>query len=81
MTSMIYTIGTALNRARDNEVPVALLVESHWMTGHVVGIDSHGVILESEDEEHCVVRLESVSAVRVMTPAPVRSTSLALTAM
>lgn len=81
MSSMVYTIGTALSRARDSEVPVAVLVESHWLTGHVVAIDAHGVVLESEGEEHCVVRLESVSAVRVMTPAPVRSTSLALTAM
>lgn len=81
MSSMVYTIGTALNRARDNQVPVALLVESHWMIGHVVAIDGHGVILDSDGQEHCVVRMESVSAVRVMTAAPAPSTSLALTAI
>lgn len=74
-SSMIYTMGTALNHARDNQVPVALLVESHWIGGHVVATDGHGVILDSGGQDHCVVRVESVSAVRVMTAAPVPSTT------
>lgn len=80
LSSTIYTIGTALNRARDNQIPVALLVESHWMTGHVVAIDRHGVILDSDGQEHCVLRMESVSAVRVMTAAPMPNTTPALAA-
>jgi hypothetical protein len=66
MSSTLYTIGTALRRAHAHHLQVALLVESHWMVGSVVAVDGHGVLLDLvEDDEHSVVRLESVSAVRV----------------
>jgi hypothetical protein len=47
--STIYTIGTALNRAHDNDVPVQVLVEGEWRTGHVGAVDGHGVVLHSDD--------------------------------
>ena len=71
--STIYTIGTALNRARDNDIPVQVLVGGLWMTGHVVIVDGHGVVLRSDAMEHAVVRMDAVSAVRVFTPAPDRT--------
>jgi sRNA-binding regulator protein Hfq len=70
--SMLYTIGTALNRARDHHIPVELLVEGSWVSGVVVAVDGFGVVLSSDEREHMVVRVEAVSAVRVMTPAPGR---------
>ncbi|MGZ5416626.1 MAG: hypothetical protein ACXWDI_05580 [Nocardioides sp.] len=71
--STIYTIGTALNRARDNDIPVQVLVEGQWMTGKVVVVDGHGVVLQSDELEHAVVRMDAVSAVRVFTSAPGRT--------
>jgi len=71
MTSTVYTIGTALNRAHDNRMPVALLVEGQWMHGHVVAVDGHGLVLDRDGLDHCVVKLDRVSAVRVMAAAPV----------
>jgi sRNA-binding regulator protein Hfq len=71
--STIYTIGTALNRARDNNVPVCLLVEGEWLTGQVVAVDGHGVVLSAADLGHSVVRMESVSAVRIQSEAPIRA--------
>jgi sRNA-binding regulator protein Hfq len=74
--STIYTIGTALNRARDNAVPVHILVEGQWLSGHVVAVDGFGVVLADEhgdEREHAVVRMESVSAVRILSPAPGRT--------
>ena len=71
--STIYTIGTALNRARDNDIPVQVLVGGLWMTGHVVIVDGHGVVLRSDAMEHAVVRMDAVSAVRIFTPAPDRT--------
>jgi hypothetical protein len=68
--STIYTIGTALNRAHDNDMSVELLVEGQWMSGHVLAVDGHGVVLDSADGEHAVIRMGSVSAVRVSAPAP-----------
>ena len=71
--TMIYTIGTALNRAHDNEIPVQVLVEGQWLSGHVLAVDGFGVVLCSDDLEHAVVRMESVAAVRVLSPAPGRA--------
>lgn len=73
MDSTIYTIGTALNRAHDNNVPVQLLVEGHWIGGHVVAVDGHGVVLTSEELEHTVIRMQSVAAVRVYSELPGRT--------
>lgn len=74
MSSTLYTVGTALRRAHDNRLRVALLVETHWLRGQVAAIDGHGVLLDlDEEDEHSVVRLESVAAVRVhgsMPPTP-----------
>ncbi len=69
-SSTIYTMGTALNHAQTTQVPVAVLVEGEWLSGQVVAVDGHGVVLEMGGHEHSVVRMERVSAVRVMTAAP-----------
>jgi hypothetical protein len=72
----IFTVGTALRRAENNNLPVEVLVQGHWLRGTVAGIDGQGVIL-STHSEHAVVRLESISAVRVpetMADAPVAET-------
>jgi sRNA-binding regulator protein Hfq len=69
-TSLIYSMGTALNRARDHEIGVEVLVGGAWLCGRVVDVDGHGVMLETDDLEHAVVRMESVQAVRVHAPAP-----------
>ncbi|MGN6576851.1 MAG: hypothetical protein ACTHKG_14315 [Nocardioides sp.] len=71
--STIYTIATALNRAHDNYVPLQFLVVGVWMTGHGGAADAHGVVLHSDEMEHAVVRMESVSAVRIFTAAPGRT--------
>jgi sRNA-binding regulator protein Hfq len=70
MSSTLYTMGTALRRAQDSQVDVALLVEGQWMQGRVAAVDGHGIILDTNGVEHSVVRLERVSAVRVLAPAP-----------
>lgn len=71
--STIYTIGTALNRAHDNDIPVQILVEGQWITGQVVAVDGHGVVINGEDLDHAVIRMDSVSAVRIFTTAPGRT--------
>ena len=70
--STLYTIGTALNRARDNAVEVEVLVAGQWLCGHVVAVDGHGIVLDSSEGQHAVVRIESVSAVKIGTPSPIR---------
>lgn len=72
-STTIYTIGTALNRAADSDVPVQLLVEGQWLTGQVLAVDGHGVVLHSDEREHAVVRMDSVAAVRIFSEAPGRA--------
>jgi sRNA-binding regulator protein Hfq len=74
--STIFTIGTALRRAESNNIPVEVLVQGHWLSGLVAGVDTHGIVL-STHSEHCVVRLESITAVRIpetVSSAPVAET-------
>lgn len=70
--SMLYTIGTALHHARDHGLPVQLLVGGTWLSGVVAAIDGFGVVLAAQDDEHAVVRLEAVSAVKVAGAPPRR---------
>lgn len=71
--STIYTIGTALNRAHDNDIAVQILVEGQWLTGHVVAVDGHGVVLNGDELDHSVIRMDNISAVRIFSAAPGRT--------
>jgi hypothetical protein len=70
LSSMQYTIGTALDRAKQGNLYVELLVGDHWLEGLVAAADGQGVVLDNEGRDHCVVRLERISAVRVGAEAP-----------
>lgn len=63
--STLYTIGTVLNHARDNGLEVDVLVAGHWLTGVVAAVDGFGVVLASDGDQHAVVRMEAVSAVKI----------------
>ena len=72
----LFTIGTALRRAETNHLPVEVLVQGHWLSGTVAGLDGHGLVL-STHSEYSVVRLESIIAVRIpenVRDAPVADT-------
>lgn len=71
-SSMIYTMGMALSRALESNAEVGVLVEGQWLTGRVVISDGYGVVLDN-DVEHCVVKVENVAAVRILSAAPNRS--------
>lgn len=70
-SSMIYTMGMALSRALDSNAEVGVLVEGQWLTGRVVVSDGYGVVLDN-DEEHSIVRVENIAAVKILSRAPGR---------
>ncbi len=70
MSSTLYTIGTALSRAQDHGVVVRVLVGGQWIEGLVSAVDGHGVVLTGSGTGHHVVRVESISAVRVNADEP-----------
>jgi hypothetical protein len=69
-SSMIYTMGTALNHAQQAGALVQCLVQGQWLAGAVMDVDGHGLVLARGDNEHVVVRLEEVSALRVQGAVP-----------
>ncbi len=73
MSSMLYTMGMALDRAAENGCSVRLLVEGCWLDGHVAGNDGVGVVLENAQGMHSVVRTERISAVQVSAESPYRT--------
>ncbi|CUR56292.1 hypothetical protein NOCA2330026 [metagenome] len=70
--STVYTIGTALSRAKDQDLPVEVLVEGQWLNGKVSASDGHGLVLTNDAREQSVVRMASISAVRVLSAAKTR---------
>lgn len=65
LKSTVYTIGTALHRAHDNDVPVDVLVDGQWLHGDVSAIDGLGVVLMCEDGGLAMIRLENISVVLI----------------
>ena len=72
MSSMLYTMGMAINRAQDLGFDVAVLVDGHWMEGRIAAQDGVGLVLEHESAEHSVVKMDRISAVRIMSESPYR---------
>jgi hypothetical protein len=64
-TSTIYTIGTALTRAQGSDVGVDVLVDGQWLHGRVSAVDGHGLVLHGDDDVLSVLRMDSITAVRV----------------
>lgn len=73
MNSMLYTMGTALNRAAEHGFLVRVLVDGAWMEGQVAATDGVGVVLESSQGQHAVVRTERISAVQIDSESPLRN--------
>jgi hypothetical protein len=69
--SLLFTIGTALNRAHLEGLPVQVLVEGAWIGGQVAWQDGQGVLIVTDMDEHAVVRLSSISAVKVLARSPI----------
>jgi hypothetical protein len=63
--STVYTIGTALSRAQDQGLMVQVLVEGQWLAGEVSATDGHGLVLRTGTHEQAVVRMQSITAVRI----------------
>ena len=74
MSSTLYTIGTALSRAKDHAVVVRVLVAGQWIEGLVSDVDGHGVVLTGSGTDHHVVRVNDISAVRVHAQDPLGDT-------
>src|SRR5689334_16650793 len=68
-TSMLYTMGTALGHALEENSEVSVLVDGLWLTGAVVLHDGVGVVLDNGDE-HSIVKVDRISAIKVLAELP-----------
>lgn len=72
-TSMLYTMGMALDRAAENGFAVSLLVEGTWLDGQIAASDGVGVVLETPDGQHCVVKTDRIAVVRIKAESPYKT--------
>ena len=71
-STMVLSVGQALDRAREDDVVVRVNVGGEWITGRVVASDGHGVAVEEAGGDLCVVRTEVVLGVRLPASRPTR---------
>ena len=71
-TSMLYTMGMALDRAAEHGYDVRLLVDGEWVEGKVAANDGVGVVVEGPDSCHTVVKADRIAAVKIFADSPYR---------
>lgn len=72
-SSMLYTMGMALDRAFENGFAVRVLVDGSWLHGHIAAYDGVGLVMESLEGEHSVLKAERIAAVTVCAESPYRA--------
>ncbi len=68
-STMLLTIGQALDRAKDDELTVRLHIGGEWVTGRILNSDGHGVAMLEQNGDLCVVRQDTITAVRLPSRA------------
>lgn len=69
-TSMLYTMGMALDRAAEHGFEVKMLVDGQWVEGKVAANDGVGVVVECPDGCHTVVKADRIGAVKIFAESP-----------
>lgn len=64
-STMLLTVGHALDRAKDEGSVVRVFIGGDWITGQVMNSDGHGVALLEPNGDLCVVRQDSITCVRL----------------
>lgn len=64
-SSMLLTVGAALDRAQADGLTVRLNVGGEWIAGRIVNHDGHGVAVLEVSGDMCVLRPEAINAVRI----------------
>jgi hypothetical protein len=64
-TTMLLTVGHALDRAMEDGLVVRLNAGGEWITGTVLNHDGHGVAMLESNGGLCVLRQEAITCVRL----------------
>lgn len=68
-STMLLTIGHALDRAQDEGMAVRLNIGGEWVTGRILNSDGHGVAVLEGNGDVCVVRQDAIMCVRLAARA------------
>ena len=68
-STMMLTIGQALDRAKAEGMNVRMRVEGEWITGQIINSDGHGVAVLENNGDICVIRQDSINIVRLPSRA------------
>ena len=65
ITTTILTVGTALRHAQQAGATVEVLLGTSWISGQVSAVDGEGACMVTPDGGATVIRIASISAVRI----------------
>lgn len=64
-STMLMTVGHALDRAKADGMTVRMHVGGDWIIGRVLDSDGHGVAVLEANGDLCVIRQETITCVRL----------------
>lgn len=64
-STMLLTIGQALDRAKDDDLTIRMHIGGEWISGRVLNSDGHGVAVMENNGDVCVVRQDTINCVRL----------------
>ena len=62
-TTMMLTVGQALDRAMNEDARVRVLMSGEWFVGRISNTDSQSLMLEGDDGTSYVMRIDAITCV------------------
>ena len=64
-STMMLTIGQALDRAMNEGTTIRINIAGEWMIGQVKNTDSQSVVMTDENGDLCVLRMDAIACVHI----------------
>ena len=64
-STMLLTIGQALDRAKDDDLTVRMNIGSDWISGRILTNDAQAIAVLETNGDLCVIRKDIISCVRM----------------
>lgn len=68
-STMLLTIGQALDRAKDEDLTVRMNVGGDWISGRILANDPQAIAVLETSGDLCVIRKDTISCVRMPAQA------------
>ena len=64
-STMMLTIGQALDRAQNEGTTIRINIAGEWMVGQVTNTDSQSVVMTDQNGDLCVLRMDAIACVHI----------------